>query len=160
MVQWQSGLRVFLILFIGFISAAPVAASSPPPAYQTATHQWQAAQGDFAGWTLSGVALSGGALVFSASGENVSILDISGKELPAAAITLLKTLVDRYGAVCQSVEGFLSDHNDLIGSFSGARFRSRSVAAHVVAYAKPDTLTSAFLKKTARWAFHGADLRA
>jgi hypothetical protein len=68
MVQWQSGLRVFLILFIGFISAAPVAASSPPPAYQTATHQWQAAQGDFAGWTLSGVALSGGALVFSASG--------------------------------------------------------------------------------------------
>jgi hypothetical protein len=99
-------------------------------------------------------------LVFSVSGGNVTILDICGRELRAAAITLLKSLVDRYGAVCQSLEGFLSDQNDLIGSFLGARFRSRSVAAHVVAYAKPDTLTSAFLNKTARWTFNGADLRA
>jgi peptidase C39-like protein len=72
MVQWQSGLRLFLVLFFGFLGAvpagsAPAAAKSTPPAYQTATHQWQAAQGDFAGWTLSGATLSGGALAFNAA---------------------------------------------------------------------------------------------
>jgi len=68
MVQWQSGLRLFLMVFIGLTSvAAPVGASSTPPAYQTATTQWRAAQGDFAGWTLNGVALSGGALAFNAA---------------------------------------------------------------------------------------------
>ena len=67
MVQWQSGLRLVLVMLFGVISAAPVGASSTPPPYQTATTQWQAAQGDFAGWTLSGVALSGGALVYNAT---------------------------------------------------------------------------------------------
>ncbi|HET7076226.1 MAG TPA: peptidase C39 family protein [Chloroflexia bacterium] len=65
MVQWQSGLRLLLVMLFGVISAAPVGASSTPPPYQTATTQWQAAQGAFAGWTLSGVALSGGALTFN-----------------------------------------------------------------------------------------------
>ncbi len=67
MVQWQSGLRLVLVMLFGVISAAPVGASSTPPPYQTATTQWQAAQGNFAGWTLSGVALSGGALVYNAA---------------------------------------------------------------------------------------------
>src|SRR5689334_14386191 len=68
MVQWQSGLRLFLMVFIGLTSVAvPVGASSTPPTYQTATQQWQAAQGDFAGWTLNGVVLSGGALAFNAA---------------------------------------------------------------------------------------------
>jgi hypothetical protein len=99
-------------------------------------------------------------LIFTNTKEDVTIVDLYGADLASAGLALLQAVPSYCESFCQSVEGFLSDQSDLVPLFLSTRFRPRPVAAQVVAYARPDTDTAAFLKgSTARWGFSGADIR-
>jgi hypothetical protein len=75
-------------------------------------------------------------LIFLLRDEDITIVDLFGRDLPAAAIALLDALVQRYEVSCQGVEAFLS------------------------AYAEPGGEVSMFLERHPRWAFHTAEVQA
>src|ERR1051326_12644 len=99
-------------------------------------------------------------VVFSVDGENIRILDLFGKHLPAAAIALLDALAQKYERSYQNMEAYLSEENELTAAMLETHFHHRSVAAHVGAYAEPGSATAAFLERRPRWAFHTAELLA
>jgi hypothetical protein len=57
-------IRVLFILLILATMAVPAQAKKASAAYQTGFENWRAAEGDFTGWTLSGVTIDSGALAF------------------------------------------------------------------------------------------------
>lgn len=99
-------------------------------------------------------------LVFSISGANIRIVDLFGKENPAAAVALLDALAQQHERSCQNVEAYLSEENELATALVEAHFHRRSVAAHVVAYAEPGSAMAAFLNGRPRWALDTAELQA
>jgi hypothetical protein len=98
--------------------------------------------------------------VFYTTSEIVTIADLFGAELQEAAPALLAAIVAHFQKSHQTVEAFLSEGNELIGHFVNMRFRLRSEAAHVVAYAKPQGQISRFLQGRPTWAFSQAEIRA
>jgi hypothetical protein len=92
--------------------------------------------------------------------EVVTIVDLFGAELHEVAPTLLAAIVERSQGSHQTVEAFLSEGNELIGHFLRMRFRLRSEAARVVAYARPQGEISKFLQASPRWVFSQAEVRA
>jgi hypothetical protein len=99
-------------------------------------------------------------VVLSVRNEDITVVDLFGLELPEIAVALLEAVGHRYRMSYQSVETFLSSGHELIGPVLKMRFRRRSEAARVVAYAKSGTDTCAFLQGRPRWAFSQADIRA
>jgi hypothetical protein len=99
-------------------------------------------------------------LIFLLRDEDITIVDLFGRDLPAAAIALLDALVQRYEVSCQGVEAFLSEGCDLMPAVLKAHFHRRSLAAQVVAYAEPGGEVSMFLERHPRWAFHTAEVQA
>ena len=99
-------------------------------------------------------------LVFCVKNEDIRIVDLFGRELPASAVALLDVLARRYEVSCQNVEVYLSEGSDLLTAVLKAHFRRRSVAAQVVAYAKPGSEMSMFLESRPRWAFSTAEVQA
>ncbi len=99
-------------------------------------------------------------LVFCVGAEDIRIVDVFGRELPAAAVALLDALARRYQISCQNVEVYLSEGSDLLSPVLRAHFRRRSRAAQVVAYARPGSELSMFFGRRPRWAFSTAEVQA
>ena len=99
-------------------------------------------------------------LIFVVKEAHVKIVDLFGRDLPAAALLLLDALVRRREFLFQSVEIFLSEDCEIMPAVLKARFCRRSLAAQVVAYAQPGGETSLFLDRHPRWAFHTAEVQA
>jgi hypothetical protein len=98
--------------------------------------------------------------VLCATSEVVTIVDLFGKELHEAAFALLAAIVQRFERSHETVEAFLSEGSELVAYFLRMRFRLRSEAAQVVAYAKPQSKMSGFLQASPIWAFSQAEIRA
>jgi hypothetical protein len=98
-------------------------------------------------------------VVYCRGPEDVTIVDLFGADQAEVSIALLEGVVQRCGPSHQGVEAFLSEGNELSRALLRARFRRRSAAARVVAYAKPGSDISAFLKASPRWTFSQADIR-
>ncbi len=98
-------------------------------------------------------------IVFCVVDETATIVDLFGKELPVAAVALISAVVEQCKLSCQGIQTFVSEASELVGPFLTLRFRRRSVAARVVAYAKPGTDAAAFLNGGARMVFTQAELR-
>jgi hypothetical protein len=98
--------------------------------------------------------------VLRATSEVVTIVDLFGKELHEAAFSLLAAIVQRFERSHQTVEAFLSEGSELVAYFLKMRFRLRSEAAQVVAYARPQSEMSGFLQGSPIWAFSQAEIRA
>jgi hypothetical protein len=99
-------------------------------------------------------------VVFRATSEVVTIVDLFGVELQEAAFSLLAAIVKRFEGSHQTVEAFLSEGSDLVAHFLNLRFQLRSEAAQVVAYAKPRSEMSGFLERSPIWAFSQAEVGA
>ena len=97
---------------------------------------------------------------YYASNDVVTIADLYGRELAEAAVNLLAAIMERFGKSHQSVETYLSSGNAAIPHFLRMGFRLRSPAAHVVAYATPNTEVAGLLNNTSRWSFSQAEVRA
>jgi hypothetical protein len=97
--------------------------------------------------------------VLRATSEVVTIVDLFGMQLHEAAFALLAAIVQRFERSHQTVEAFLSEGSELV-AYLRMRFRQRSEAAQVVAYAKPQSEISAFLQASPIWAFSQAEIRA
>jgi hypothetical protein len=98
-------------------------------------------------------------LVFYFKNEDIQIVDLFGRDLPAS-VALLDVLAQRCEVSCQSVEAYLSEGCDVLTPVLKTHFRRRSVAAQVVAYAKPGSEMSVFLERRPRWAFNKAEVQA
>ena len=98
-------------------------------------------------------------IVFCVVGETVTIVDLFGTELPTAAVALISAVVEQCKLSCQAVQTFVSEASELADSFMALRLRRRSLAARVVAYAKPGTDVAAFLNGGARMVFTQAEIR-
>jgi hypothetical protein len=94
------------------------------------------------------------------SSHNISIVDLFGRDLAEASISLLAAIMERFGKSHQTVEVYLSSENELIEPFSRMGFRLRSPAAHVVAYAAPQNEISGVLANRSAWGFTQAEIRA
>jgi hypothetical protein len=98
-------------------------------------------------------------VVLQNSGEIVTIVDLFGVALDESALVLLDSVANRYERSHQTLDAYLAEGSELIGHFFKLGFRLRSEAAHVVAYAKPQTELSAFLQSKPIWAFNKAEIR-
>jgi hypothetical protein len=92
--------------------------------------------------------------------EVVTIVDLFGRELHQAAFSLLASIVERFQRSHQTVEACLSEGHELVAYFLKMRFQSRSEAAQVVAYAKPQSAVSGFLERRPVWSFGQAEIGA
>jgi len=92
--------------------------------------------------------------------EVVTIVDLFGMDLHVASLSLLAAIVERFQRSHQTVEAFLSEGNELVAYFLKMRFRLRSEAAQVVAYARPQSAVSEFLQKGPIWSFSQAEVGA
>ena len=101
-----------------------------------------------------------GFAVLRTNSEVVTIVDLFGTELDDAAFSLLTAIEKRFERSHQTVDVFLSEGNELIPYFLKMRFRLRSEAAQVVAYAKPHSETLGFLQASPVWAFSQAEIGA
>jgi hypothetical protein len=98
--------------------------------------------------------------VLRVAGEIVTVLDLFGIGLEEAATALLAAIVERFERSHQTVDAYLSDGNESVDYFLKMRFRLRSEAAKVVAYAKPHSAALEFLQKGPNWSFSQAEIRA
>lgn len=98
--------------------------------------------------------------VYYTSNEVVTIVDLFGRELGGAAVSLLAVIMERCGKAQQSVETYLSSGNSSVKYFLRMGFRLRSSVAHVVAYSAPNSDIAAFLNNEASWSFSQAEVRA
>jgi hypothetical protein len=99
------------------------------------------------------------AVLFTTS-EVVTVMDLFGMDLQESAVLLLAAISERFQRSHQTVEAYLSEGSELIRHFLKMRFRLRSEAALVVAYAKPRSEVSRFLQGSSNWAFTQAEIRA
>jgi len=98
--------------------------------------------------------------VLRLTNEMVTIVDLFGTELHEAAFSLVAAIVEGFQKSHQTVEVFLSNGSELVVHFLRMRFRLRSEAAQVVAYAKPQSAVAEFLEKSPIWSFHQAEIGA
>jgi len=99
-------------------------------------------------------------LVYLASADVVTIVDLFGKEISASSITLIRWIVERFQSSHQAIEMFLSEGCELLRPIRSMGFRHRSMAAQIVAYAGAGSETSAFLNAAPLWALQQLDIRA
>jgi hypothetical protein len=98
--------------------------------------------------------------VIRITNEVVTIVDLFGTELHETAYALVAAIVERFQKSHQTVDVFLSEGSELVACFLKMRFKLRSEAAQVVAYAKPQSEVSEFLQKNPTWSFHQAEIGA
>jgi hypothetical protein len=101
-----------------------------------------------------------GFVVFQLSARKITIVDLIGAESPEVALALLNTVAHKYGASRDTMEACVSSESDAAAPLSRAGFRTRGVAAHIVAYALPRSEMSTFFETNVRWKFNGAEIRA
>jgi hypothetical protein len=99
-------------------------------------------------------------VVFRASPEVVTIIDLFGMNMHDEPMALLASLIERFGRSHQSIEALLAEGSESAECFIKMRFRRRHHAARVVAYAKPGGADSVFLRSSPGWAFQLAEIRA
>jgi hypothetical protein len=98
--------------------------------------------------------------VIRITNEVVTIVDLFGTELHETAFALVAAIVERFQKSHQTVDAFLSEGSELVACFLEMLFKLRSVAAQVVAYAKPQSEVSEFLQRNPTWSFNQAEIGA
>jgi hypothetical protein len=98
--------------------------------------------------------------ILRTTNEVVTIVDLFGMELHQTAFSLLAAIVERFQKSHQTVEAFLSEGHELVAHLLKMRFRLRSEAAQVVAYARPQSAVSGFLERRPIWSFSQAEVGA
>jgi len=99
-------------------------------------------------------------LVLCIADGTATVVDLFGKEISTVGASLISAVVRRCRPSCQILQTFLAESSELTTLYTEAHFRRRSISARIVAYTKPDSDMSAFLRNGARWAFAQAEVRA
>jgi hypothetical protein len=89
----------------------------------------------------------------------VTIVDLFAASLAEGALALLASVVERYERSHQTLEATSAAGSGLVAILSAAGFRRRSEAAHVVAYARPESQMAALLRTGFAWSFQQSELR-
>lgn len=100
-----------------------------------------------------------GYIVYSIQEPCSRIVDLFGLLPPEAACALIESaLEDLRKEGVETVDAIVSNGSETVGALRTARFRYRSPAVNVVAYARPDGEIGQFLEKAPRWQFSRSDI--
>lgn len=100
-------------------------------------------------------------VVYTAAGEDATVVDLFGREMPDAGVALLAEVSERCRARgIQTLHAYLSEGNPAAETFVSSGFQMREAAARVVAYAKPGSEVAALLAGRAPWSFSQTEILA
>lgn len=102
-----------------------------------------------------------GFLIASTANEDTFVIDLFGEPLDQVGLVLLDALVQQERQThVQSLHSVAAGESHLAHVLRNGRFRQREPSARIVAYAKPETETDAFLKRGSNWSVARMDLMA
>jgi hypothetical protein len=113
-------------------------------------------------WTARRGGELAGFAIFSLSAQDARLMDLFGIGTLAVSLSLLEVSVEqlRRQAAVQTLQAFVTEPSDVTTVLHKARFRYRSEAGQVVAYAPSDTDVYTLLTQRPVWALRSADISA
>ena len=100
-------------------------------------------------------------VVYSSTGDDATVVDLFGREMFEAGVTLLEEVSERCCASgIQTLHASLSRGNPAAEIFVRAGFQMREIGTQVVAYAKSGGEIAPLLEGAARWSFSQSEILA